>query len=171
MSAQRCLYPLFQNLCPHFLLSPLFWKLSQPSGQDQKNGKQTYCRLPQLTSRIQPLIFLWTPKGFIFPEPFLDFFLNLYILPWLQNLFIRIKYILNQKIKSVYFYSSPKQNSLQKGGLGGGRIMEVKKLNLQGYCSQALINSTIFTAFTFLVSVLLYHNLASSMLNCKGSLT
>ena len=119
MSAQRCLYPLFQNLCPHFLLSPLFWKLSQPSGQDQKNGKQTYCRLPQLTSRIQPLIFLWTPKGFIFPEPFLDFFLNLYILPWLQNLFIRIKYILNQKIKSVYFYSYPQAKLSAERGVGG----------------------------------------------------
>ena len=119
MSAQRCLYPLFQNLCPHFLLSPLSWKLSQPSGQDQKNGKQTYCRLPQLTSRIQPLIFLWTPKGFIFPEPFLHFFLNLYILPWLQNLFIRIKYILNQKIKSVYFYSYPQAKLSAERGVGG----------------------------------------------------
>ena len=33
----------------------------------------------QLTSRIYPLIFLWTPKGFISPESFLIFFLNLYI--------------------------------------------------------------------------------------------
>ena len=24
---QSCLYPLFQNQCPHFLLSALFWKL------------------------------------------------------------------------------------------------------------------------------------------------
>ena len=24
---QTCLYPLFQNQCPHFLLSTLFWKL------------------------------------------------------------------------------------------------------------------------------------------------
>ena len=34
-----------------------------------------------LTSRINPLIFLWTPKGLISPEYFLNFFSNLYIPP------------------------------------------------------------------------------------------
>ena len=77
---QRCLYPLFQNQSPHFLLSSLFWKLSQPLGQDQQNSKQTYCQLPII-------IFLWTPKGFISPESFLNFLLNLYIPPWLQKSF------------------------------------------------------------------------------------
>ena len=51
--------------------------------------------------------------------------------------------------------------------------MELKtlpKLNLQEYCSQVLINTTIFATFTFLVSVLLCHNLASSILKCEGSL-
>ena len=33
----------------------------------------------ELTSRIDPLIFLWTPKGFISPEYLLIFFLSLYI--------------------------------------------------------------------------------------------
>ena len=79
-SVQRCLYPLFQNQSPHFLLSSLFWKLSQPLGQDQQNSKQTYCQLPII-------IFLWTPKGFISPESFLNFLLNLYIPPWLQKSF------------------------------------------------------------------------------------
>ena len=37
--------------------------------------------------------------------------------------------------------------------------------------SQVLINSTIFATFTFLVSVLLCHNLHSSMMKCEGSLT
>ena len=41
----------------------------------------------QLISRILPLIFLWTPKGFISPESFLNFFLNLYIPPWLWKSF------------------------------------------------------------------------------------
>ena len=41
----------------------------------------------QLISRIHPLIFLWTPKGHISPESFLNFFLNLYIPPWLQKSF------------------------------------------------------------------------------------
>ena len=41
----------------------------------------------QLISRIHTLIFLWTRKGFIFPESFLNFFLNLYIPPWLWKSF------------------------------------------------------------------------------------
>ena len=60
----------------------------------------------------------------------------------------------------------------QKGG--GERIMELKKLpnlNLQGYWSKALIKSTIFAAFTFLVYVLLCHNLISSIMRCESSLT
>ena len=77
---QRCLYPLFQNQSPHFLLSPLFWKLSQPLDQDQQNSKHTHSRLPII-------ILLWTPKGFISPESFLNFFLNLCIPPWLRKSF------------------------------------------------------------------------------------
>ena len=53
----------------------------------------------------------------------------------------------------------------------GERIMELIKLpnlNVRRYWSQVLINSTIFT---FLASVLLCHNLASSMLKWEGSLT
>ena len=34
-----------------------------------------------------------------------------------------------------------------------------------------MIYSTIFATFTFFVSILLYHNLDSSMLKCEGSLT
>ena len=41
----------------------------------------------QLISRIHTLIFLWTPKEFISPESFLNFFLNLYIPPWLWKSF------------------------------------------------------------------------------------
>ena len=41
----------------------------------------------QLISEIHTLIFLWTPKGFISPESFLNFFLNLYIPPWLWKSF------------------------------------------------------------------------------------
>ena len=41
----------------------------------------------EFTSRIHPLIFLWTPKEFISPEYFLNFFSNLYIPPWLQESF------------------------------------------------------------------------------------
>ena len=33
------------KLCPHFLLLHLFRRMSQSSGQDQQNGKQTYFQL------------------------------------------------------------------------------------------------------------------------------
>ena len=63
----------------------------------------------QLISRI----FLWTPKEFVSPESFLNFFLNLYIPPWLQKSFkfIVLRLLANtfvsQKIESVHFYSCP----------------------------------------------------------------
>ena len=43
-SVQRCLYPLFKNQRPHFLLLHLFLRMFQPSGQDQQNGKRAYCQ-------------------------------------------------------------------------------------------------------------------------------
>ena len=56
----------------------------------------------QLISRIQPLIFLWTPKWFISPEPFLIFFLNLYIPPLLRKSFKFI--VLNTFIVQIHFW-------------------------------------------------------------------
>ena len=71
------------------------------------------------TSRIYPLIFLWTPKGLMSPEYFLNFFSNLYIPPWLQksfkfmvlrlleNTFVsQIKCLLMPPSKSLRFLSS-----------------------------------------------------------------
>ena len=69
----------------------------------------------QVTSRINPLIFLWTTKGFISPESFLNFFLNLYIPPWLQKSFkfmvlrLLANIFVSQKIESVHFYSCPQE--------------------------------------------------------------
>ena len=71
----------------------------------------------QLISRIHFLIFLRTPKGFISPESFLNFFLNLYIPPRLQKSFkfIELRLLGNtfvsQKIESVHFTYDPKQSS------------------------------------------------------------
>ena len=71
----------------------------------------------QLISSIQPLIFLWTPEGFIYPESFLDFFVNLYIPPWLRKSF---KFIVSRllqihlwvkKLNLFIFTHAPKQNS------------------------------------------------------------
>ena len=116
----RGVYIHYYKINLPFLLSSLFWKLYQPSGQHQQNGKHTVNYHPspsELISRIQPLIFLWTPKGFISPEYFLNFFLNLYNPPWLQKnselIVSRLLQIqLSQKIESVRFYLCPKQNSL-----------------------------------------------------------
>ena len=66
----------------------------------------------QLISRIHTLIFLWTPKGFISPESFLNFFLNLYIPPWLRKSF---KFIVLRPLQihlwvqklNLQFYSCP----------------------------------------------------------------
>ena len=74
-----------------------------------------YHRTPsESTSRIDPLIFIWTPKGFVFsPQYFLNFFSNLYIAPWLQKSFklmvLRLLEIVfvSQKIKPVRFYLCP----------------------------------------------------------------
>ena len=72
----------------------------------------------QLTSRIHPLIFLWTPKGFVSPESFLNFFLNLYIPALLRKSFkfVLLRLLANifvsQKIESVHFYSSPPSKTL-----------------------------------------------------------
>ena len=71
----------------------------------------------QLISRIYPLIFLWTRKGFMSPESFLNIFLDLYIPPWLWKSFkfivlrLLTNTFLSQKIESVHFYLRPKQNS------------------------------------------------------------
>ena len=92
----------------HFPLSSIFWKLSQPLGQDIQNSKQTYCRL-------SIIIFLWTSKGFISPEFFLNFLLNLYIYFTMVKKKIQIYSVkttgntfVSQKIEPVQFYSCPK---------------------------------------------------------------
>ena len=73
----------------------------------------------QLISRIHTLIFLWTPKGFISLESFLNFFLNLNIPPWLQRSFtfgvkITANTFVSQKIESVHFYSCPQAKLYRK---------------------------------------------------------
>ena len=71
----------------------------------------------QLISRIHTLIFLWTPKGFISPESFLNFFLNLYIPPWLWKSFKVIVlrlfaiHLWVKKLNLFIFSHAPKQNS------------------------------------------------------------
>ena len=71
----------------------------------------------QSISMIHTLIFLWTPKGFISPKSFLNFFLNLYIPTWLGKSFKFIMLRLLQiqlwvkKLNLLIFTHTPKQNS------------------------------------------------------------
>ena len=122
----------------------------------------------ELTSRIHPLIYLWTAKGFIFcPEYISWIFMALRlseISPWFLPLPLQAGGNYPFPPHNVFYVFSQRK---------GRRIMELKKLpklNLKGYWSQVLINSTSFATITFLVSVLMYHNLDSSMLKCEGSL-
>ena len=69
--------------------------------------------------------------------------------------------------------------SAERGEGGGGRgwwSWKNTKIKPTRVLSQVLINSTIFVTFTFLIYVLLCHNLLneiiiSNMLKCEGSLT
>ena len=77
---------------PPIFCCPLFSKnyLNPQARINKMVNKHTVDYHPspsQLISRIHTLIFLWTPKGFISPESFLNFFLNLYIPPWLWKSF------------------------------------------------------------------------------------
>ena len=118
---QRCLYPLFQNQCPIFCC-PLFSEnYLNPQVRIKKMVNEhtvDYHPSPsQLISRIHPLIFLWTPKGHISLESFLNFFLNLYIPLWLRKSFKFIVLRLLQihlwvkKLNLFDFTHAPKQNS------------------------------------------------------------
>ena len=106
---------LFQNQSPIFCC-PLF-SVSYLNPQARINkmvNKHTVNYHPspsQLISRIHTVMFPWTPKGFISPESFLNFFLNPYIPVWLRKSFKFILLRLLQihlwvkQIESVHFYS------------------------------------------------------------------
>ena len=112
---------LISNKCSHFLLSTLSENyLNSQVRINKMVNKHTVDYHPspsQLISRIHTLIFLWTPKGFISPESFLNFFLNLYIPPWLRKSFKFIVLRLLQihlwvkKLNLFNFTHAPKQNS------------------------------------------------------------
>ena len=107
---------LFQNQSPIFCCRLFSENYLNPHARIKKIvNKHTVHYHPspsQLTSRIHTLMFLWKPKGFISPESFLNFFLNLYVPPWLRKSFkfsvtIIANTFVSQKIESVHFYSCP----------------------------------------------------------------
>ena len=114
-SVQRYLCPLFQNQCPIHCCS-LFSEnyLNSRVRINKMVNEHTVDYHPspsQLTSRIHPFIFIWTPKRFVFPESFLKFSFNLFIQPWLRKNFkfmvlrLPANTFMSQKIEFVHFYS------------------------------------------------------------------
>ena len=96
-SVQRCLYPLFQ-----YQWSILFEECLNHQVRIKKMVNEhaaDYQPSPlELASRIDPLIFLCPPKGFISAEYSLNILSNLYIPPWLWKRFkITGKYICESK--------------------------------------------------------------------------
>ena len=116
-NVQRFLYPLFKNQRPIFYCYLSFEEYFKPQVKiTQMVNEHTVDYHPspsELTSRIYPLIFLWTPEGFIPLEYFLNFFSNLYIPPWLGKSFkfmvLRLmeNAFVTQNIESVHFYLWP----------------------------------------------------------------
>ena len=114
----RGVYIKYFKINPPTFCCPLF------SEKDQQNNKQTYCQLPII-------IFLWTPEGFISPESFLNFLLNLHIPPWLRKSFkfivlrllqihLRVKklnlfnftHVFRAKLSPRFLSLSPKQTGI-----------------------------------------------------------
>ena len=114
--------PYFKINVPIFCYSIFFEESLNPQVRINKMVNEhtvEYQPSPsELTSRIHPLIFLWTPKEFISPEYFLSFFSNLYISPWLLKSFkfmvLRLleKTFVSQKIEFIFTHA-PRQNSPQ----------------------------------------------------------
>ena len=111
---------LFQNQSSIFCCSLFSENYLNPRARINKIvNKHTVDYHPspsQLISRIRTLIFLWTPKGFISPESFLNIFLNLHIPPWLQKSFNLVFRLLQtdlcvKKLSLFMFTHAPKQNS------------------------------------------------------------
>ena len=77
--------PYFKINVPIFCCPLFFEECLNPqvriNKMENEHTVDYHLRPSKLTSRIHPLIFLWTPKRFISPESFLKFFSNLYIYP------------------------------------------------------------------------------------------
>ena len=109
---QRYLYFLFQNQYHSFLLPLFFEEYLNPQVRIKKLAKEhsvVYHISPlELTSRRHLLIFLWTPKGFISAEYFLNFFSNWYI-P--IRLWKKIKFVVLRLLENT-FVSQKKKKKL-----------------------------------------------------------
>ena len=112
-SVQRCLYPYFKISNPIFCC-PLFSEnYHNPQVRINKMvNKHTVDYHPshsQLIWRIHAVIFLWTPKWFVSPESFLDFFLSLHIPLWLRESFkfIVLRLLANTFVSTPIFFIPP----------------------------------------------------------------
>ena len=139
------------------------------SAENNKKADRICMELSATSNRVTPK---GTINGFISPEYFLDFFSNLYIPHGCRSfrfLVLRLledmplsKTLPQAEVKISHFLQAEFSENLFFTHQKGGRMMELtkwQKLNLQGYWLYVLINSTIFAILTFLVSVLLCHNI------------
>ena len=110
-------FPYFKINAPSFCYFIFFEECRNPQIRINKMVNEHivdyHPNLSEFTSSIHSL-FLWTPKEFISPEYFLDFFSNLYIPPCVQKSFKFIVLSLlentfvSQKPESVYSWSQAK---------------------------------------------------------------
>ena len=118
-SMQRCLLPPILKSMASFSAAPFFWRIAQPSGEDQQNGKQTYCQLPSLSFRItlrtHAFKFQWTPTGFISLQSICEFSLKPVLRTMVgENLWCSDywnMYSWDKKLNLFIFARAPKQNS------------------------------------------------------------
>ena len=143
------------------------------SAKNNEKADRLCKKLSSISNTVTPN---GTTKGFISPEYFLNLFSNLYIPPWLWKSF---KFLMLRLLEDTFLlmplrktlpqaegnYPFPPNKVFWKSTFhpaerGEDYVAEkMEKLNLRGYWLQILINSTIFATSTFLVSVLLCHNL------------
>ena len=114
-SMQRCLLPPILKSMASFSAAPFFWRIAQPSGEDQQNGKQTYCQLPSLSFRItfKDTCFQISVDsyGFYLSSEYLRIFSQTCIAHhgWRKFMVFRLlEYVfVRQKIESNHFCSCP----------------------------------------------------------------
>ena len=158
---------------------------------ENKDSVTYHPSLSELTLRIDPIIFLWTPDGFISREYLISWFFTKTCIShhccgnasiygvkitgkytlWVKNEICSLSFMPPSKTLSqvVIIIPQAEVNSL----LISDEQLFLKICFSPNRKGRGLWswNLTIFVTFTFFVSVLLCHNSDSSMLKCCGNFT
>ena len=143
---QRWLDPLFQNVCPLFLMPSFFQEYPKPLIRiDRMVNEHTVDYYPSplgLTSMIHFPIFLQTLRALSLPLEYLfNFLSNLYIPPWKISNSWRSNYRkmhenaskMNQKTESILFYWCLSAKLSSRSLLLTPRQREITNFLLAGY--------------------------------------